>query len=160
MREFIKQLKTTGEGGATHPYIFQNMDDPNLLQPTVDRLAPLTTDIPWMPTQRLQFYLGPALSGAPLHYHSDAINILAHGTKHWYLQSPDQAEYHTTPTHQWDGANELSQSDKLIECTQQAGDVLYVPAGWGHATLNWQESVGVAVEYTLQPQEITMATKS
>ena len=29
---------------------------------------------------------------------------------------------------------------------QEAGDVLYVPSGWQHATLNLQESVGIAVE--------------
>ena len=28
--------------------------------------------------QRVQFYLGPENSGAPMHYHNDAINALAH----------------------------------------------------------------------------------
>ena len=29
-----------------------------------------------------------------------------------------------------------------------AGDVLYVPPGWGHAVLNLNTSVGVAIEFS------------
>ena len=32
-------------------------------------------------------------------------------------------------------------------CEQRAGDILYVPAGWGHAVVNEEPSVGVAVEF-------------
>ena len=33
----------------------------------------------------LQFYLGPAGSGSPHHWHGPAVNALAWGTKHWYV---------------------------------------------------------------------------
>ena len=33
-----------------------------------------------------------------------------------------------------------------LECVQEAGEVVVVPAGWHHATLNLAESVGLAVE--------------
>jgi hypothetical protein len=36
----------------------------------------------------------------------------------------------------------------LLECTQGAGDVAYVPHGWGHAVLNLHTTVGVAVEFS------------
>jgi hypothetical protein len=37
---------------------------------------------------------------------------------------------------------------RLKVCTQEAGDVIYVPHGWGHAVLNVETSVGVAVEFS------------
>ena len=32
-------------------------------------------------------------------------------------------------------------------CEQRAGDILYVPGGWGHAVINEEPSVGAAVEF-------------
>ncbi len=40
-----------------------------------------------------------------------------------------------------------------IEATQCAGDVVYVPFGWGHAVCNLTECVGVAKEVGY-PQEL------
>lgn len=34
-----------------------------------------------------------------------------------------------------------------LECVQSAGDVLYVPARWSHATVNIDECIGLAVEF-------------
>ena len=34
---------------------------------------------------------------------------------------------------------------------QEAGDVLFVPSGWGHAVLNIEPSAAVAVELQLAP---------
>ena len=33
------------------------------------------------------------------------------------------------------------------ECVQHTGEVLYVPAMWSHATINLDESIGLAVEF-------------
>jgi hypothetical protein len=33
-----------------------------------------------------------------------------------------------------------------LRCIQHAGDVLFVPPMWGHATLNLDESIGFAAE--------------
>ena len=33
-----------------------------------------------------------------------------------------------------------------LECEQRAGDLLFVPNNWGHAVLNLEPSVGLAVE--------------
>jgi hypothetical protein len=35
-------------------------------------------------------------------------------------------------------------SNRWLFCVQRAGDVLFVPHGWGHSTLNLEESIGVA----------------
>jgi hypothetical protein len=37
---------------------------------------------------------------------------------------------------------------ELLECEQLAGDVLFVPDSWGHATLNIEASIGVAYEFS------------
>ena len=34
-----------------------------------------------------------------------------------------------------------------LECVQEAGDMLFVPAGWAHSTLNIETSIGVAYEF-------------
>lgn len=41
----------------------------------------------------IQFSLGGALSGTPLHWHNDAINYLVRGTKLWTLLPPSAATY-------------------------------------------------------------------
>jgi hypothetical protein len=40
------------------------------------------------PTWKSQFYLGPALSGAPFHHHGPAFNLIIHGRKEWTLLPP------------------------------------------------------------------------
>jgi hypothetical protein len=50
-----------------------------------------------------------------------------------------------------DGAERTAAPDwlpQVMQCTQRAGDVMYVPAGWGHAVLNTATSVGLAVEFS------------
>jgi hypothetical protein len=102
----------------------------------------------------IQFYLGPAGSGAPVHFHCDAWNALAHGRKQWLLFPPAQALYSATPIGRWvrgeyrpatatagdstagapsgGGAKQamVSSASKAMECVQEAGDVLYVPCDW------------------------------
>ena len=38
--------------------------------------------------QEFQLALGPAGSGAPLHWHFDAVNALVDGTKEWVMHPP------------------------------------------------------------------------
>jgi len=38
-------------------------------------------------------------------------------------------------------------NDLAIEITQYAGDVLFIPSQWGHATLNLLETISVAQEF-------------
>ena len=40
--------------------------------------------------------------------------------------------------------------DELLECTQYAGDIMYVPTLWGHGTLNIKQSIGVAHEFSVE----------
>ena len=114
------------------------------------------------PPPKPQFFLGPPGSGAPLHWHKDAINYLAHGQKRWFLLPPQAARLSTTPVARWVARElpHLASDDACtlapggphcappLECTQNAGDVIFVPAGWAHAVLNVETSVGVALEFS------------
>ena len=106
---------------------------------------------------RPQFYLGPAGSGAPLHWHVDAVNLLAHGRKRWFLAPPAAAAFSTVPAGAWlDQLDQLRNSSGALdepveaapfEWAREAGDALYVPTNWGHATINVEESIGIAHEF-------------
>lgn len=109
-----------------------------------------------VPSQQ-QLYLGPAGSGAPLHFHGHAFNALAWGTKQWYLLPPTDAVFSKQPALDW--ARNLALSSAAgshvghappLRCAQRAGDVLYVPALWSHATLNLQQAIGMAWEVSLE----------
>lgn len=42
-----------------------------------------------------QFYLGPPASGAPAHWHSSAINVMAFGNKRWALFPPNNGSFYS-----------------------------------------------------------------
>jgi len=88
------------------------------------------------------FGIGGAGSGAPFHAHEAAINVVVTGTKRWFLYPPAQAEYTTKPIFEWlrDDYPHLAPESRPIEMIQRAGDVVILPALWGHATV-----VGVVV---------------
>ena len=101
-----------------------------------------------------QFYLGPAGSGAPLHYHDFAWNALVYGKKGWVLMQPDRALFSNEPAAKM--VQRLADDDAVdsdprpgkqnLRCVQNAGDVLLVPRKWGHLTYNLQASIGLAKE--------------
>jgi len=116
--------------------------------------APTPTFLPLeKDNSEIQFYLGPAGSGAPAHFHGHAVNTLAYGAKHWYLYPPSKAFYSTTPAYQFSKNKNESASgneEEALECTQMAGDIMFVPTLWGHATINVMQSIGVAHEFSVE----------
>ena len=98
-----------------------------------------------------QFFLGPAGSGAPLHYHCSAVNGLVFGRKRWFLYPPGEAAYSKLHPRLFLERMARGAYGSAIRppfaCTQNSGDLLFVPAGWSHATLNEHESIGIAVEF-------------
>ena len=91
----------------------------------------------------VQVYAGPAGAGAPFHYHEHALNVLAYGTKTWFLLPPKDAVYSAAHPATW-----AAPPPGARVCVQRAGDVLYVPANWAHAVRNDAPSVGAAFEFT------------
>lgn len=63
-----------------------------------------------------------------------------YGRKRWFVLPPDDTFYSIKATKRLlkeDVAN-LRANSTLLQCVQRAGDLMFVGAGWGHATLNEQ----------------------
>ena len=100
--------------------------------------------------RNIQFFLGPAYTGAPPHTHGAAWNALAHGLKLWFLFPPSSGYYVSKPIVDWlqdDYARVVGEGRAPLLAVQRAGEVVHVPQGWAHAVLNLKESIGVAEEY-------------
>ena len=96
----------------------------------------------------IQLFVGPAGSGVPPHYHRPTLNYQTSGSKRWQLMAPADSIYSVKPSAAWQeefrsGPNR----SQVFECTQRAGDVLYLPQMWTHATVNNELSIGVALTY-------------
>lgn len=96
-----------------------------------------------------QFYLGPKDTGAQPHTHNHAWNMMAYGRKLWYMWSPDAAFYTTIPSRPYIDrfVRQLPTNERPMSCIQEAGDFVYVPAGWGHTALNLEDSIGIAIGF-------------
>ncbi len=70
----------------------------------------------------------------------------------WLLYPPVSAFYSTKPSQDLFRSASADAVDEsgAIRVTQRAGDVLYVPPLWGHATLNTAQRIGVAHEFSVE----------
>ena len=107
-----------------------------------------------------QVAFAPALSGSPPHIHGAAYNFLVHGRKRWFLWKPFDSTVDATraslggaeplpfgtPVLKWFVSEYPRLASRPLEVVQEPGDVVWVPAGWGHAVLNLEPSVAVAFE--------------
>ena len=83
-----------------------------------------------------QLALGPALSGAPPHFHGDAWNALLYGSKRWFLFEPAEAYFARPRQRAIDWVLEAGQAAAAggaersmgRQCMQEAGDILCVSA--------------------------------
>ena len=98
-----------------------------------------------------QFILGPPDSGAPQHFHSDAINCLAFGRKYWVLFPPAYASYLKEDARSWMAKQDFTTGSDVSfaaqGCLQESGDVIYVPRFYGHSVINFDQSIAVAYEF-------------
>ena len=63
-------------------------------------------------------------------------------------------------TNEWTASEALAADTAIgeaLQCTQRAGDVLFVPMAWGHATRNEAASVGMSIEFMLATEEAASA---
>lgn len=102
--------------------------------------------------------LGGRLSGTGWHRHGPALLGLTEGTKSWFAARMDTlpgsvydsiAKYNTAPTHEWlagvTKAGGMWQTH-LYYCTQEAGDVVFVPDQMSHAIINQGETLAIGVQ--------------
>ncbi|MFT4644724.1 MAG: hypothetical protein ACI8ZX_001131 [Planctomycetota bacterium] len=113
---------------------------------------------------RYFFFYSPKNTGTLPHNHGDAFNILTKGSKEWLFYD---AKKSTSPG----GNKELSKTFKkypigshakiffakelnslnkrmndLSICTQEEGDIIYVPRHYAHAVLNKKDVMGIVFE--------------
>ena len=88
----------------------------------------LAVDVP----AQIQFSAGTNGTGAHPHYHETAFNGLATGRKHWRLFPPSDAFFGRMSGRQLE-EDHADEAAKGRTCVQRAGDLLYLPNGWGHA---------------------------
>jgi len=159
--QYLEQGKVDGFGstldGLAQPaeYIFQTLDKASPLLGDVshpDIFNPKQTDII---LNSVQFYLGPGGTGAPMHFHRAAYNVLVHGRKLWKMQPPKYAYF--SKQHPQDlFETDRRPKDPMFECTQEPGDVMFVPEMWGHSTMNVVESIGFSVQFDWGASEFSL----
>ena len=130
----------------------------------MDHLGELRSMLKAPPSLQLQpvgsdaaviFAIGKTGSGIGLHAHQDAWNQVLFGAKRWTLYPgspggvPAEADFNPTEPHlQWLHdvyPNVKDQSAfKPMECVQRPGDIIYVPEGWYHATVNLGDTGAIA----------------
>lgn len=160
--------KTSGQ--APHPnYVFQVdteacVEGRELLGRIVDAALPATGDRPLIcppasgqrGLESVHYYLGGRGTGAPNHIHSDAINLALTGEKKWWVVTPRAAVW--SRRHILEFAEEcergvggagpdVPEEYRPMQFVQKAGDLVYVPADWGHAAMNLQDNT---FGYTLE----------
>lgn len=90
--------------------------------------------------------VGAEGAGLPLHEHGAAWLALGEGQKLWATYPPGLRAEDDLPgrpaiesSRDWFAATHVGG----LRCTQEAGTVVLLPAGWRHATVNTRESWGV-----------------
>lgn len=99
-------------------------------------------------TPAYSFGIAGAGSGVPFHWHGPGFSEVIYGRKRWFLYPPEKTpKFHpnkTTLSWLQDTYPTLTPSARPLECTIQAGEVLYFPDRWWHATLNLDTSVFIS----------------
>ena len=108
--------------------------------------------LPGDPTAILS--VGPSRSGLPAHSHGPTWLAVAHGAKRWFVSRPgeplgllaDQQQNQLHPLLSARAVYELGAYADAMTCLQLPGDIVYLPAGFKHATLNVAETVAVGLQ--------------
>ena len=107
---------------------------------------------------RFQFTLGPALAGSQPHDHRGAWNFLLRGRKRWFVFPPSVSQdiwmpgytgYERNPAYEWattDLPKVHENGFSPMEFEQYSGEIVFVPADHGHAVVNYEPSLGFAIE--------------
>eukprot|EP00750_Incisomonas_marina_P008902 INCI15735.1.p2 GENE.INCI15735.1~~INCI15735.1.p2 ORF type:complete len:545 (-),score=66.07 INCI15735.1:1791-3425(-) len=156
-------LENNSKRRANKQYIFSQVfsqDNPSLMRIAGPVYEWVMSNIGIQSLFETQFYLGPPGSGAPMHWHGTAINLLAFGKKRWQIcpaelgtaYSVVPSEAHFGSIHEFRQRNESSAwvgggvDPACIELVQESGDMILLPKEIGHSTINIESSIGFAFE--------------
>lgn len=98
------------------------------------------------------FLVGSSMSGINFHSHTDAYNGLVSGRKRWLIydhrrvREPPHRAYGTL---RWlrEVLPRVAAEEAPLQCMQEPGDLIYVPQGFWHATINLGQSIGVSGQF-------------
>eukprot|EP00931_Biecheleriopsis_adriatica_P071563 TRINITY_DN4543_c0_g1_i1.p1 TRINITY_DN4543_c0_g1~~TRINITY_DN4543_c0_g1_i1.p1 ORF type:complete len:530 (-),score=96.16 TRINITY_DN4543_c0_g1_i1:11-1561(-) len=97
--------------------------------------------------------LGASRSGLSFHNHGSSLLWLLHGRKHWYMCPPGCVTLALKENSSialghspWHWGNETLKKAEMKQCTQEAGEVMFVPSNWEHSTLNIGTALGLQWE--------------
>jgi len=146
----------TGHAGeaalSNPPYLFKQRQIPGI---SADVDAPAyfadRARFSWSDEHRANaslFFIGPTLSGAYFHAHYAAWNAVVYGRKRWLLMPPG-AFYGTVKNGdmtvvEW--LHKYGTHVQALDCVQEPGTMLFIPEGWSHATINLDDTIGIAIE--------------
>jgi len=74
------------------------------------------------------------------------MNLALFGRKRWFLYPPGRAFWSRNPSLTWYLEDGPKRDGDHYECIQEPGDIMYVPDSFGHAVINLEDSVAVAME--------------
>eukprot|EP00035_Acanthoeca_spectabilis_P017915 m.378760 g.378760 ORF g.378760 m.378760 type:complete len:620 (+) comp16708_c2_seq1:145-2004(+) len=99
------------------------------------------------------FAIGGDETGVSFHYHAETLMLLHAGTKRWFSYPPNTRPIprHHHPRGLVQGWPPLSRSAShynatISVCDQHPGDVVYLPSGWHHGTINLGATFGLALQ--------------
>jgi hypothetical protein len=162
LSEYIESVMTQRKdyGGDTL-YLFDRGEFMKEAKGLKNHVVLESTPFKLMSDDALYIAIGAAYSGTQFHHHADGWNLQIYGKKHWLMYPPQKMP----PIHypsiyvgigRWFDTilPKLEEDEKPMVCTSGPGDVIYVPDGWYHATVNLGESVGVAGQKTNGESEL------
>ena len=50
----------------------------------------------------------------------------------------------------------LAEEERPLHCVQQGGEIVYLPAGWAHLTVNLDEVIGAGAQSNLRAEDIDL----
>jgi len=134
--KWVDELDT--EGGI--PYVFHYC----AVHPNCDSRIETTYGIPPLmrgASARLFVAAGAASKGLPLHAAERTWGAAIVGQKVWFAAPPGNPP--VEPYQRWE-ESDLAAA-KLLQCTQEEGDVIFIPDGWWHTTYgkkSWTLTIG------------------
>jgi len=163
LSQFVATMESTQAPYPSEPkYVFDKGDFLNA--PPRPGASPLSDQLEgalpsWLTRGiRRGFFLtlGGDESGVQFHRHNDGWNLLLAGRKRWFLYPPARLPVPAFPAEElpirdwllefYPGLMTLAEGSaaRPLECIQREGELLYVPEGWYHATVNLGDTVAVA----------------
>ena len=161
--EYLSSLAKSKTSNQPPEYLFHSQQDFEGAADLLEDLEVPAAILSLGKANLYRFFVGPALSGTLPHNHTYAINALARGRKRWAIYvGANRTETNELLRECYRDYNSGSQAKdwftraclklrsrkvRLWEFAQEAGDLVYIPAGFIHAVVNLEPVVGFSVEF-------------